>query len=70
MLRPLPLAVDPKLILITLLIKLGVAAAVSSALGRSREFQRVLFADERRPAQQLRLILFICSELLRGRYSV
>ena len=57
---------DPKLILITLLIKLGVAAAVSSALGRSRSFQRVLFAENRGPAQQLRLILFICVPLALG----
>ena len=57
---------DPKLILITLLIKLGVAAAVASALGRSRSFQRVLFAEHRGPAQQLRLILFICVPLALG----
>lgn len=57
---------DPKLILITLLIKLGVAAAVSSALGRSRSFQRMLFAENRRPAQQLKLILFICVPLALG----
>ncbi len=57
---------DPKLILITLLIKLGVAAAVSSALGRSRSFQRLLFSEHRGPAQQLRLILFICVPLSLG----
>jgi two-component system LytT family sensor kinase len=56
----------PKLILITLLIKLGVAAAVSSALGRSRSFQRVLFAEHRRPGQQMRLILFLCVPLALG----
>ncbi|RRA49684.1 sensor histidine kinase [Acidipila sp. EB88] len=58
--------VDAKLILVTLLIKLGVAAAVSSALGRSRSFQRMLFAENRRPAQQLRLILAICVPLALG----
>ena len=57
---------DPKLILITLLIKLGVAAAVSHALGRSRSFQRILFAEHRRPAQQLQLILFLCVPLALG----
>ncbi len=57
---------DPKLILITLLIKLGVAAAVSSALGRSRSFQRVLFSEHRRPKQQLQLILFLCVPLALG----
>ena len=34
--------IEQKLILITLLIKLGVAAAVSSALARARTFQRYL----------------------------
>ena len=56
----------PKLILVTLLIKLGVAAAVSSALGRSRSFQRVLFDEHRGTAQQARLILFICIPLALG----
>ncbi len=65
-LDPKPIVLDPKLILITLLIKLGVAAAVSSALGRSRSFQRLLFAEGRRPAQQLQLILFICVPLALG----
>ncbi len=57
---------DPKLILITLLIRLGVAAAVSSALGRSRAFQRLLFAEDRTLAQQGRLLLFICVPLALG----
>ena len=57
---------DPKLILVTLLIKLGVAAAVSSALGRSRSFQRLLFAEHRRPGQLVRLILFLCVPLALG----
>src|SRR5579871_1536412 len=34
---------DNRLILITLLVKLGVAAAAASALARSRTFQRLLF---------------------------
>ena len=37
---------DPRLILISLLIKLGIAAAVSSALARSRVFKRLLFVDQ------------------------
>lgn len=59
-------AMDPKLILITVLIRLGVAAAVSSALGRSRAFQRLLFADHRSFTQQLQLILAICVPLALG----
>jgi two-component system, LytTR family, sensor kinase len=54
---------DSKLILITLLIKLGVAAAVSSALGRSREFQNLLFREDRSVGQTLGLLAFICIPL-------
>jgi two-component system LytT family sensor kinase len=57
---------EPKLILITLLIKLGVAAAVASALGRSRSFQRLLFAEHRRVKQQLQLICFLVVPLALG----
>lgn len=55
--------IEPKLILITLLVKLGVAAAVSGALARSREFQNLLFAQHRRPGQTLGLLAFICIPL-------
>ena len=54
---------DSRLILITLLIKLGVAAAVSSALGRSREFQKLLFSEKRNLPQTLGLLAFICIPL-------
>src|ERR1700678_3369112 len=54
---------DSRLILITLLIKLGVAAAVSSALGRSREFQNLLFREDRTVTQTLGLLAFICVPL-------
>jgi two-component system LytT family sensor kinase len=54
---------DSRLILITLLIKLGVAAAVSSALGRSREFQNLLFREDRSITQTLGLLAFICVPL-------
>ncbi len=54
---------DSRIILITLLIKLGVAAAVSSALGRSREFKNLLFRDERSLTQTLGLLAFICVPL-------
>jgi two-component system LytT family sensor kinase len=54
---------DSKLILITLLVKLGVAAAVSSALARSRTFQNLLFATLRRTSQTLGLLAFICVPL-------
>lgn len=49
-----------KLILITLLVKLGVAAAIASALVRSREYQNLLFTEERSLAQKTYLVLFTC----------
>jgi two-component system, LytTR family, sensor kinase len=54
---------DSRLILITLLVKLGVAAAVSSALARARTFQNLLFAQHRRTAQTMGLLAFICIPL-------
>lgn len=58
--------IDQKLTLITLLIKLGVAAAVSSALARARSFQRLLFTENRNPGQVLSLLAFICVPLTLG----
>ncbi len=57
---------DNKLILITLLIKLGVAAAVSSALARSRTFQRLLFAERRSRYQTIGLLAFFLVPLTLG----
>jgi two-component system LytT family sensor kinase len=59
---------DHKLILITLLVKLGVAASVSSATARSRTFQRLLFAEHRQTRQTLALIAFILVPLTLGVY--
>lgn len=58
--------VEPKLVLITLLVKLGVAAAVSSALARSRAFQRQLFSDDRSTRQTLALLAWMCIPLTLG----
>jgi two-component system LytT family sensor kinase len=55
--------IDQKLVLVTLLVKLGVAAAVSSALARSRSFQRLLFADNRGLRERLGMIAFVCVPL-------
>lgn len=54
------------LLLITLLVKLGVAAAVASALARSRTFQKLLFAERRRPAQTAALLAFFLVPLTLG----
>ena len=58
--------VDNRLILITLLVKLGVAASVSSALARSRTFQKLLFADERRHRQTAIMLAFLLIPLTLG----
>ncbi len=49
---------EPRLILINLLIKLGVAAAVSSSLVRSKEFKNLLFREERTFRQKVYLVLW------------
>ena len=55
-----------KLILITLLVKLGVAAAMASALARSRTFQRLLFAERRTSYQTMGLLAFLLVPLTLG----
>ena len=57
---------DNKLILITLLVKLGVAAAVASALARSRTFQRLLFAEQRRHRETAVMLAFFLIPLTLG----
>ncbi len=57
---------DNELILITLLVKLGVAAAVASALARSRTFQRLLFAEHRRHRQTAAMLAFFLVPLTLG----
>ena len=54
------------LLLITLLVKLGVAAAVASALARSRTFQRLLFAEHRRHRETAGLLAFFLVPLTLG----
>jgi two-component system LytT family sensor kinase len=50
---------EQRLILINLLVKLGVAAAVASALVRSVEFKRLLFLEERTIKQKIYLVLWV-----------
>ena len=49
---------EPRLILINLVIKLGVAAAISSSLVRSQEFKSLLFREERTFRQKIYLVLW------------
>ena len=50
---------EQRLILVNLLIKLGVAAAVASTLVRSVEFKSLLFREDRSLRQQIYLVLWI-----------
>jgi two-component system LytT family sensor kinase len=54
------------LLIITLLVKLGVAAAVASALARSRTFQGLLFAERRRHRQTAAMLAFFLVPLTLG----
>ncbi|MGD0547802.1 MAG: histidine kinase, partial [Terracidiphilus sp.] len=54
------------LILITLLVKLGVVAAVASVLARVSTFRRLFFAEQRRPRQTLALLVFFLAPLTLG----
>jgi two-component system LytT family sensor kinase len=58
--------VSDHLILITLLVKLGVMAAVASVLARVSSFRRLFFADLRRPRQTLALLAFFLIPLTLG----
>jgi len=58
--------IDSKLVLITLLVKLGVAAAVSSSLARSKTFKNLLLAPNRSPRQTVWLVAIICAPLTLG----
>ena len=57
---------EPKLVLISLLIKLGVAAAVSAVTARALTFQRLLFAERRTTGQTIGLLAFLCIPLTLG----
>ena len=58
--------VPTSLILITLLVELGVAAAVSSSLARSQAFRELLLLMARTPKQTARLVFLICFPLVLG----
>ncbi len=54
------------LILITLLIQLGVSAAVSSVLARSRRFRVLLFHEDRDIWEKLEMVLFVGGPFMLG----
>jgi len=57
---------EPRLILLNLLFRLGVAAAVSSTLVRSKEFKSLLFREERTVRQKLYLVLWFGLPIMVG----
>jgi two-component system LytT family sensor kinase len=57
---------DTRLILINLLVKLGVAAAISSSLVRSLEFKSLLFREERSLRQKIYLVLWFSLPIMVG----
>ncbi len=54
---------DQKLILVNLLLKIGVAAAVSSTLVRSLEFKKLLFREERTSRQKIYLTIWFATPI-------
>jgi len=57
---------DNRLILVTLLVRLGVAAAISSVLVRARRFRVLLFREERTLAEKMELIFILSTPILLG----
>jgi len=58
--------VTDKLILITLLVKLGVMASVASVLARAKTFRRLFFAEQRQRRQTVALLAFFLVPLTLG----
>src|ERR1700691_4904958 len=57
---------EPRLILVNLLIKLGVAAALSSALVRSKEFKSLIFREHRETRHKIYLALWMAIPIALG----
>src|SRR5271166_1287092 len=57
---------EPRLILVYLLVKLGVAAALSSALVRSKEFKNLLFREHRATRHKIYLALWMAIPIALG----
>src|SRR6516164_5250005 len=59
-------ALDNRLILVTILIRLGVAAAISSVLVRARRFRVLLFREERTLGEKIEVVLIIGTPIALG----
>ncbi|MDR3749586.1 MAG: histidine kinase [Acidobacteriota bacterium] len=57
---------DSRLILVTLLIRLGVAAAISSVLVRARRFRVLLFREERTLGEKIEIVFIMGTPIMLG----
>ena len=57
---------DSRLILVTVLIRLGVAAAISSVLVRARRFRVLLFREERTLSEKLEIVFILGTPIALG----
>ena len=57
---------DNRLILVTLLIRLGVAAAISSVLVRARRFRVLLFREERTLGEKIEIVFIVGTPIMLG----
>src|SRR6516165_4940035 len=57
---------DNRLILVTLLIRLGVAAAISSVLVRARRFRVLLFREERSLSEKIEIVAIVGTPIALG----
>jgi two-component system LytT family sensor kinase len=57
---------DNRLILVTLLIRLGVAAAISSVLVRARRFRVLLFREERTLGEKIEIVFIVGTPIALG----
>src|SRR5580700_3866725 len=57
---------DHRLILVTLLIRLGVAAAISSVLVRARRFRVLLFREERTLGEKIEIVFIVGTPIALG----
>jgi len=57
---------DSRLILVTVLIRLGVAAAISSVLVRARRFRVLLFREERTLSEKLEIVFIVGTPIALG----
>jgi len=59
-------AINIRELLLTLLLKVGVASSIAALLARWNTFRRVLFTEERDADQKLKLMLFLVPPLIVG----